>query len=392
MSLPLSGVRVVEAGEGIPAAYCSWILGVLGADVIKVEPPEGDSTRRMGPFPGDRPDHEASGLFLHLNRNKRSVVLDLATSSGQAIFRDLAAQAQAVVEFGRPGWLDAHGLGYERLSRDHPALVATSIRPFGDDGPYREWTAAEVTLMALGGLMRIAGDADREPLKLGGQPGLHTAGLYAFTGTMMALYAAEQTGIGQCVEVSVLEAIAASHFQDLVEYEYVKTVRGRPPGRMPIPAQDGFVSFAIQAHHFPDFRRLITGEDAPTAPDEDLVNRDRARLEGEMDLQILEWTVQRTKYEAYREAQSQAHVPAAFIAEMSDLMESPQYAARGFFTELDHPDAGPLRYPGFPAQLTGAGWDHRRAPRLGEHTDKVLRELTDLEPDEIAELRAAGVI
>jgi crotonobetainyl-CoA:carnitine CoA-transferase CaiB-like acyl-CoA transferase len=138
---------------------------------------------------------------------------------------------------------------------------------------------------------------------------------------------------------------------------------------------------------------LILGTDAaPDGADEDLVGRDRQRLEGEMDHQILEWALQRTKYDAYREAQSVAHIPAAFIAEMEDVLGSPQYEARGYFTQLDHPDAGSLRFPGLPAQMSGVEWEHRRAPRLGEHTTEILRELTDLTADEIAEVRAAGVI
>ena len=394
MTRPLDGVTVIEAGEGIPAAYCCWLLGVLGADVIKVEPPNGDVTRRLGPFRDDIPDRERSALFLHLNRNKRSVVLDLETATGQELFRDLVAGAGLLVEHGGPGWLDSLGLGYAALSAEHPSLVVTSITPFGQDGPYRDFAASELTLMALGGLMNIAGDIEREPLKLAGAPAQFISGLFAFTSTLMAFQLAELAGVGQQVDVSILEGLTGSHFQDLVEYEYTGEVRRRGAGRQPIPTQDGFISFAVQAHHFPDFRRLILGPDAVAddPEDEDLVGRDRQRLEGEMDYQILEWSLQRTKYDAYFEAQSEAHIPAAFIAEMEDVLSSPQYAARGFFTELDHPDAGTLSYPGLPAQMTGIEWEHRRAPRLGEHTAEVLSEFTDVTPEELEEIRAAGVI
>lgn len=393
MIRPLDGVTVIEAGDGIPAAYCCWILGVLGADVIKVEAPSGDVTRRLGPFPDDIPDRERSALFLHLNRNKRSIVLDLETATGQELFRGLVKGAALLVEHGEPGWLGALGLGYEALAQDHSELVVTSITPFGQEGPYRDFSASEITLMALGGLMNIAGELEREPLKLAGSPAHHITGLYAFTSTLMAFHLAEASGLGQFVDVSVLEGLACSHFQDLVEYEYTGNVRRRGAGRMPIPTQDGFISFAVQAHHFPDFRRLILGEDAGALDeDEDLIGRDRQRLEGEMDYQILEWALQRTKYEAYRQGQEEAHIPAAFIAEMQDVLDSPQYEARGFFTELDHPDAGRLRFPGLPAQFSGVEWDHRRAPRLGEHTSEVLGEFTDLTAEEIAEVRAAGVI
>ena len=256
MTRPLDGVTVIEVGEGIPAAYCCWLLAVLGADVIKVEPPAGDLTRRLGPFPGDVPDREQSGLFLHLNRNKRSIVLDLDTTTGRELFAELANSAQLIVDCGQPGWLAELGLGYEELASVREELVVTQITPFGQDGPYRDFTASEITLMALGGLMNIAGELEREPLKLAGSPAHYSAGLVAFTSTLLALQLAELSGQGQQVDVSILEALTCSHFQDLSEYEYTGNIRRRGAGRMPIPTQDGFISFAVQAHHFPDFRRL----------------------------------------------------------------------------------------------------------------------------------------
>jgi crotonobetainyl-CoA:carnitine CoA-transferase CaiB-like acyl-CoA transferase len=265
----------------------------------------------------------------------------------------------------------------------------TSISPFGQTGPYRDFQATEMTLFAMGGLMNLVGDIGREPLKFGGSPALHTTGIYAFSATMLAHQLAEVQGVGQHVDLSALEGLAGSHFQDMMDYEYAGIVRRRGELRMPIPTLDGFISFTVQAHQYADFQKLILGE-AP-AHDDDVIARDRQRLEGEMDTQILEWTVPKTKYEAYMLAQ-QAHVPTAFIADMTDLLESPQYAAREFWVDLDHPDAGTLRYPGFPARMRGATWEPRAAPRLGEHTDEILGALAGLTPAEIAEVRAAGVI
>ncbi|MBM3139040.1 MAG: CoA transferase [Chloroflexi bacterium] len=395
MTGPLAGLTVLELGQGVTAPYCCLIMGQLGADVIKVEPPGGDVARRMGPFPGDVPHRERSALFLSLNRNKRSIVIDLDTATGQQLVRDLARHAGVVVEDAAPGAMAERGLGYESLSAVRADVVLTSITPFGQSGPYRDWGATELTLFALGGLMNIMGEPGRVPLKFGGQPGLHLAGAYAFAATQTALYLAEEHGIGQHVDVAILEGLGASHFQDLTEYEYTGRIRQRADLRLPIPARDGFVSFSVQAHQYGDFRRLILGEEAAAAiaaagPD-DAVARDRARLEGEMDTQILEWTVDRGKYKAYFAAQ-EAHVPAAYLADMTDLMESPQYAARGFWVEVDHPVAGALRYPGLPAHLTGLAVEPRPAPLLGQQTDEILSSLTDLTPHEIAEIRAAGVL
>ncbi|MEX2031894.1 MAG: CoA transferase, partial [Dehalococcoidia bacterium] len=181
MTAPLDGLTVVEVGQGISAAYCTLMLSSLGADVLKVEPLRGDETRRMGPFPGDIPDRERSGHFLSLNRNKRSIALDLDTPTGQDLFRSLVRHANVVVENEPPGRMDERGIGYEHFAEAQPALVWTSISPFGQRGEYRDRQATEMTLFAHGGLMVLVGEPDREPLMFQGNPMLHSAGLYAFS-------------------------------------------------------------------------------------------------------------------------------------------------------------------------------------------------------------------
>jgi crotonobetainyl-CoA:carnitine CoA-transferase CaiB-like acyl-CoA transferase len=325
-----------------------------------------------------------------LNRNKRYVTLDLTTATGQELLRSMATKAEVIVENFKPAWLEANGLGYERLSADHPSLVMTSITPFGQFGPYKDYEATEITLIALGGLMNLIGDIKREPLKLGGQPMLSAAGLFAFASTMVAVHLAEISSIGQHVDVSIMEALAASHFQDLADYEYVGTVRRRGELRTPIPCEDGFISFSVQAHQYPDLRRLILGEDAHDSADS-ATDADRRRREGDMDDAILAWSATRTKAEAYQLAQ-EAHLPAAFLADARDVMESPQLAARGFFQKVSHPRAGELTYPGFPARLSGSEWAYSPAPLLGAHTDQLLSEWAGLSAAEIHEVRAADVV
>ncbi len=392
MTRPLEGLTVLETGQGISAAYCTLLMGVLGADVIKVEPPGGDETRRMGPFPDDIPDRERSALFLTLNRNKQSIAIDLDTPTGQDLFRQLARGADIVVENHSPGYLAARHIGYQDMADELPALVWTSITPFGQDGPYRDYAATEITLFAVGGMMNLVGDITREPLMFGGRPSLHSAGVYGFSAAMIALEMAETCGQGQFVDVTVFEGLAASHFQALMDYEYRGLVRQRTEVREPIPTLDGFISFTVQAHQYRDFQRLIMGDQATEDGGvDDAVARDRNRTEGEMDTEILIWSVQQTKYDAYRAAQS-VHVPAAFIADARDLLDSPQYAARNYYVTLDHPDAGPLVYPGFPAKIGGATWEWTAAPRLSQHAGDILLRLTDLSADEIVEIKAAGVV
>lgn len=392
MSGPLDGVIVVEAGEGITAAYCTLLLSSLGAQVVKVEPIRGDETRRMGPFPGDIPDRERSAHFLALNRNKRSVALDLDTPTGQEVFASLVRRAHIVVENEAPGRMEGRGIGYERFAAELPSLVWTSITPFGQAGDYRDLPATELTLFALSGLMLLVGDISREPLMFQGHPMFHSAGIYAFSAASIALELAETSGVGQHIDVAVLDGAAASHFQAMVEYEYRGSVRRRGEMQTPIPTQDGFMSFTVQAHQYGDFRRLILGEDAGDIHDgESVIDRDRQHAEGEMDTEILMWSVQQTKYEAYTRAQS-AHVPAAFLAGPEDLLGSPQYEHRGYWVSLNHPDAGELRYPGFPAKITGMEPQWSAAPRLSEDADQILADYAGLTPDEIAEIRAAGVV
>lgn len=390
MSRPLDGVVVLEMGEGISAAYCTSVMATLGADVIKIEAPSGDTSRRLGPFPDDIPHQEKSGLFLYLNRNKRSVVLDLDDATGQDALRALSCRASIVVENFAPGYLAERGLDYDALSRDQQTLVMTSITPFGQDGPYRDYRATEITVFALGGYMSLIGDSSRAPLKFGGNVAQYTTGLYASTATLTALHLAEEAGIGQYIDISVMESMTSDHSQDTMDYSYRGFVRERESSRVPIPCADGFISFSVQAHRYEDFRRLILGDRAEAEEADDAVARDRMRMEGDLDTEILQWSYDKSKYEAYLLAQD-AHVPAAFVADMSDLVESPQYVAREYFVEIDHPEAGAQLYPGFPARLTGADWEYSAAPLLGGHTKEVLSELTELSAGVVAELAATEV-
>ncbi|MBK36206.1 MAG: hypothetical protein CME26_11855 [Gemmatimonadetes bacterium] len=390
MSRPLDGVVVLEMGEGISAAYCTSVMATLGADVIKIEASSGDPSRRLGPFPEDILHLEKSGLFLYLNRNKRSVVLDLDDAAGQDALRALSSRSSIVVENFAPGYLAERGLGYETLSRDQQTLVMTSITPFGQDGPYRDYRATEITVFALGGYMSLIGDRSRAPLKFGGSVAQYTTGLYASTATLTALHLAEEAGMGQYIDISVMESMTSDHSQDTMDYSYRGFVRERESSRVPIPCADGFISFSVQAHRYEDFRRLILGDRAEAEEADDAVARDQMRMEGDLDTEILQWSYDKSKYEAYLLAQD-AHVPAAFVADMSDLVESPQYAAREYFVEIDHPEAGTQLYPGFPARLTGADWQYSPAPLLGEHTEEVLSELTELSAGMVAELAATEV-
>ena len=201
----LSHVRVLDFTNQVAGPYCTKLLADYGADVIKVERPGmGDAARSMGPFPGDIPHPEKSGLFLHLNTNKRSVTLDLKSKAGKKIARQLAAEADLVVESFRPGVMDRLGLGFEELRASNPRLVMTSISNFGQTGPYRDYKSSDIMVYSMGGEMHSTGLEDREPVKLGANVVLYQAGSVAAVGSAGALFLSQDDGPGQRVDVSIL--------------------------------------------------------------------------------------------------------------------------------------------------------------------------------------------
>ena len=209
---PLADIRVVDLTHGIAGPYCTKLLADFGADVIKIERPDtGDFSRAAGPFVQDTPDLEKSGLFLYLNTNKRSIVLDLKTSQGVEAVKELVRTADVLVENFRPGVMAELGLDYEVLSNLNPNLVMTSISNFGQTGPYRDYLASELTLFAMGGRMHATGLPDRYPLKLGGNHVQYQAGNVAAMATLFAWYADRYRGMGgQQVDISIFETQVGS--------------------------------------------------------------------------------------------------------------------------------------------------------------------------------------
>ncbi|MBI4497376.1 MAG: CoA transferase [Chloroflexi bacterium] len=392
MALPaLAGVVVLDLTTYYAGPYCTKLLAALGAEVIKIERPGlGDGARRLGPFPGDLPHPEKSGTFLYLNTGKQGITLNLKSATGQELFKQLVREATIVVENFAPRVLPGLGLGYEVLEQINSALVLTSISNFGQTGPYRDYRGAEITFMALGGLMYQTGEPDREPLKLPGAVAQYAAGFAAFSATLGALYYAEATGTGQHVDVSLMETIASSHIQGLSEYDYVGTIRGRGYAQAHYPCQDGFVAFSVQPHLWPRLCQLIG---RPELVEDPRFRTWQARRQhaDELDMYILPWVVERTREQVYHEAQA-AGVPCSFMATMADLEASPQYRARGFFSAIEHPVAGSFPYPGIPFQLGEAPYNLGRAPLLGEHNAAVYGERLGYSREALARLQAQGVV
>jgi crotonobetainyl-CoA:carnitine CoA-transferase CaiB-like acyl-CoA transferase len=407
---PLAGLRVLDLTQRLAGPRCTMLLADFGADVIKIErPPAGDPARRLGPFPHDLPDPEASGTFLHLNTNKRSVTLNLKTVKGQELARALVRRVDAVVENFKPGTLARLGLDYETLKELRPGIVLTSISNFGQDGPYRDLPASEITLSAMGGPMNVTGHREREPLKLAGNIVQYHAGSVAAYATLLALYAAEEAAdagdppAGDHIDVSIYETQAG--FRDrrainLTGHAYTgdiarRSLPGSRPGVGVRPCADGYVNLhASNAARFATLLRLIGREDllqraAGLSP---LALVGEPELVQEVEASYLAWLSQRTKLEAAMTAQRHKLL-AAPVNTVADIVNDAAFNERGVWETIDHPHTGPLAYPGRPFIMGESPRPQaHRAPLLGEHTAAVLCGELGIDPADLPRLREQGVI
>lgn len=384
--------------ESIAGPYCTRLFATMGAEVIKIERPgTGDPSRRMGPFSDDTRNPEASATYLYLNCSKKSVVVDTEAEEGRKALRDLAGSAQVVVESFAPGVLSRMGLGYEALSHCNPSLVMTSITSFGQTGPYRDWLATELTLYAGGGLMNITGEPDREPLKEGAPLAQLGAGQNAFTASMTALMFADETGLGQHVDISVAEYATNVLENALMQYSYsgqeFQRVGNRGYGRAAwgiYPCRDGHVGIISGPdHRWPAVAEIM---DRPELADERFVTR-RGRLDNadEVDALMLPWLLDHDKVDVFKRGQEKG-LGFAYVASMQDILEMEQLRERGYFVDIDHPVAGRYIYPGPPVSPSEPAWVFDRAPLLGEHTREVLSGVLGYPDARLVELEQAGVI
>ena len=399
----LSDVKVLDLTWYIAGPYCTKLLADYGAEVTKVERPgTGDPARHLGPFLGDDPHPERSGLFLHLNTNKQSVTLNLKTEMGRYIFSELVKDADILVESFSPRVMPGLGLDYSTLEKINPKLVMTYISNFGQTGPYRDFKASELTIDAMGHTMITHGLPDREPLKRGENCLLYQAGLIAAVATMGAFLVSRQQGIGQQVDVSLMETQAGNvdyRLQNLVCYSYSGYETPRVDIRLAglsilpygvYPCKDGAVQFIFHPPWRARFCQMVGMSEAEFKerfPDElDFSRKD------ELTAIFLNWTMQRTKLEVMREAQA-ARCPGTAVYTPGDLVHDPHFQGREFWVDLEHPVAGKLTYPGAPFDSEQIPWKVRLpAPLLGQHNREVYYQKFGYRQDELIRLREMGVI
>ncbi len=365
---PLAGVRVLEVGQLVSAPFAAKLLADYGAEVIKIEPPGGDPARRYGPFP---PQPDADGaLFLYLNTNKQSLVLDLATAADQERFRRLAAEADLVIENLPPGTLAGWGLGYAELARRNPRLVMVSLTPFGQDGPYARYAATNLTALAMGGQLALTGDPDREPLKQAGFQADYQLGLNGFAAAVIALYGARLSGVGQHVDVAAVECLASVLEHALNTYAYTGRLLAGRRGNVRsatiglYECADGYLGVHAMPRNLPFLLDLMG---MPELLKDERFATPAARLQHNDELVALftAWALGQHKKEVYARA-GRLRAPVAYVHTLQDLLDSPQLRARGYWQDVEHPVAGRLTYPGPPIRMSDSPWRAGRAPLLGE--------------------------
>jgi crotonobetainyl-CoA:carnitine CoA-transferase CaiB-like acyl-CoA transferase len=377
----LAGIRVLEVGDLVSAAYATKLLADLGADVVKIEAPgRGDAARHRGPYPNAQPHPERSGLFLYLNANKRGITLDLRQPRGREALDALVRDADLLVHNVHPSDAAADGLEYERLARVNPALVMTSIAPFGVEGPLANHRATDLVSWCAGGVATLNGDAarpDMPPLKAFGSQAGFQAGLNAAIASLAALFARLQTGQGEHIDVSTQECVA-SILELTYEYlPYCGLVASRL-GAKPIQplcfmeCRDGWIFVCCVEEH--QWKKLVEIMGDPEWASMELFEDRLARGKNFDALQIFlqDWCSTQSVAELYEAGQAR-RVPLAPVSTMGDLLGSSHLKARGFFAVIDHPEAGTVTIPGAPYKLSATPWTLRSpAPTLGQHTAEVL--------------------
>lgn len=395
----LDGIKVLELSEYVSGPYCGKMLAAFGAEVIKIEQPErGDGARRVGSFIEDMPNPEGSGLFLYLNTNKKSITLSLKTSTGLNIMKELVKNTDVLVENFAPQVMPTLGIDYQILNRINPRLVMTSISSFGQSGPYRDYKSTAIVDYAISGHMYINGEPDREPLQGPGPQPEYQAGIHGFLGTMMALYLREDTGLGQWVDVSILESMAAFHQFTITRFTHNQEIKRRSGNRYesdhPIaiyPCKDGYVTIVPATELQRELLYSLIGMPELKEDPRFRTAQDRIANADALDALIIPWLQERTKKEVFATC-SEWRVPCAPVNSPEDILTDPHYRSREFWVEIDHPETGKLTYPSAPFKMSETPWRAGRAPLLGEHNEEVYCQRLGYTRNDLVRMTEMGVV
>jgi crotonobetainyl-CoA:carnitine CoA-transferase CaiB-like acyl-CoA transferase len=396
----LQGITVIELGQMVSAPYCAKLFADFGADVIKVEPPSGDITRRWGPFPKDEPHPEKSGLFFFLNTNKRGVTLDVGTREGRDRLLDLLRQADVLIENNRPQQMRDWGLDYASIAKVNPELMMISITPYGQTGPYADWNGYDLNAYHLSACgSSYLGRAHEAPL----EPGTFAADFYgAGAGAawgLAAVYGREHGGGGQHIDVSCAEVIGALFVgaENIGGYAQDRVFRSRvdmgllAPGQI-VPCKDGYVwTLAFMPGEWLGLAKAM-GDPDWMHQEMFLDMWERAKLADAVNPLIQQWAMEHTKMEIMEWCQANGN-PTTAVFDVAEAAEHPHIRERGYIVEVEHPAMGRVRDLGPPFKLPESpGSPVQGAPLLGQHNAEVFGTLLGMSAADLTRLRRGGVI
>ncbi|MCC4118246.1 CoA transferase [Aromatoleum toluclasticum] len=398
----LAGIRVIDFGQMVSAPYCAKLFSDYGADVIKVELPEGDAARAAGPFPRDVPHPEKSGLYFFHNTNKRGITCDVAHPEGRRLFLRLLERSDVLIENNLPQRMRAWGLDYATLAEINPDLVVISITPFGQTGPYSGWNGYDLNAFHLSGASsRYCGRPGETPLEHGTFAADYFGAVTAAAWGLAAVYGRELAGGGQQVDVSCAEAIAATFVggQNIGCYAQEGRFDKRTGVGMPLgapatilPCRDGHVwMLALEPGQWNGLRKVMGDPDwASLEMFQDMYSR--AQNADVIYGFIREWTMQHGKMEIMEKCQA-AGCPVTAVFTIAEAAAQPHLQAREYFVDMEHPQLGRLKNLGAPFKLPACpGGPERPAPLLGQHNAEVYRELLDLSAADVRRLAQCNVI
>jgi crotonobetainyl-CoA:carnitine CoA-transferase CaiB-like acyl-CoA transferase len=398
----LNGVKAIEYGNLISAPFCAKMLADIGTEVIKIEKPErGDDSRRLEPFLQDiQHGAERSGLFQYLNMNKLGITLNPETATGKKMFMELLKRADIFIENNPPVRMKRLGLSYEFVKRINPHIVMTSITPFGQTGPYRDYKGCELVTTHMGVVGNIStreGDVSKEPIKYPAHLFSFQAGLSAAAGTLGAFYHQRVTGSGVQLDVSEQESVIQNLNAATARYSYAKQIISRTdvlsvaPSHI-LPCKDGYIYNALAEEH--QWWRFVEVMGHPDWADNELFKdaTSRAKYWDALKPLLLEWTMQYTVEEIYRTSQEKG-IPIGAVRTADQVLKDKQMAAREFFIEMKHPGNGKRQYPGVPYLFSDINREEpAAAPSLGQHNEEIYCERLGYTRNDLDKFREAGVI
>lgn len=395
MGGPLEGVKVLDLTRVLAGPYCTMLLCDMGAEVIKIERPNvGEDSRYFSPFKNGE-----SGYYIFLNRGKKSLTLNLKKPEGVEIFKKLTAKADVIVENFKPGTLEKLGIGYDMVREINPRIIMASISGFGQTGPYAQRPAYDIVAQAMGGIMSITGSPDGPPMRVGSSLGDMSAGVLAAFGILVALFWREKSGVGQHVDVSMMDSIFAFLESNVVRYTFEGIVPTRIGSRHPISApfdvyraKDGWVVIAVANEAL--FERFCQAIGRPELVKDDRFSSDPNRVAHESELKsIIEaWSKNYTVQEVVDKLLRYS-IPSSPILGIDEVCHHPQIEARNMLVELDHPVAGKVKIPGQPVKLSmSPGRPRGPSPLLGQHTTEILVQYLGYTEEQIHELKEKEIL